>query len=34
MPPLRDQTPRWGEAAALARKWRLANLAERIEAMA
>jgi DNA polymerase-1 len=34
LPPLRDQTPRWSEAAALARKWRLANLAERIEAMA
>jgi exodeoxyribonuclease-3 len=34
LPPLRDQAPRWGEAAALARKWRLANLAERIDAMA
>jgi DNA polymerase-1 len=34
LPPLRDQKPRWTEAAALARKWRLANLAERIEAMA
>jgi DNA polymerase-1 len=34
LPALRDQRPRWVEAAALARKWRLANLAERIEAMA
>jgi DNA polymerase-1 len=34
LPPLRDQTPRWNEAAALARKWRLGNLAERIEAIA
>jgi DNA polymerase-1 len=34
LPVLRDQTPRWPEAAALARKWRLVNLAERIDAMA
>ena len=34
LPVLRDQAPRWPEAAALARKWRLVNLAERIEAMA
>ena len=34
LPPLRDQNPRWAEAAAIARKWRLANLAERGEAMA
>jgi DNA polymerase-1 len=34
LPALRDQAPHWAEAAALARKWRLANLAERIEAMA
>jgi exodeoxyribonuclease III len=34
LPPLRDQRPRWTEAASLARKWRLMNLAERIEAMA
>jgi exodeoxyribonuclease-3 len=34
LPPLRDQTPSWDVAAALARKWRLANLAERIEAIA
>jgi DNA polymerase-1 len=34
LPPLRDQTPRWEEAAALARTWRLQKLAERIDAMA
>jgi DNA polymerase-1 len=34
LPPLRDRTPRWDEAAALARKWRLANLADRIDAIA
>ena len=34
LPPLRDQTPRWEEAATLARRWRLQKLAERIEAMA
>jgi hypothetical protein len=34
LPPLRDQTPRWDEAAALARQWRLANLADRIDAIA
>jgi DNA polymerase-1 len=34
LPPLRDQTPRWDEAAALARTWRLQKLGERIDAMA
>jgi exodeoxyribonuclease-3 len=34
LPPLRDQTPRWKDAAALARKWRLAKLAERIDGIA
>ncbi len=34
LPPLRDQTPTWEEAAALARKWRLRKLAERIDALA
>jgi exodeoxyribonuclease-3 len=34
LPPLRDQTPTWGEAAALARKWRLGKLAERIDTLA
>jgi DNA polymerase-1 len=34
LPPLRDQKPRWSEAAALARTWRLGKLAERIDAMA
>jgi hypothetical protein len=34
LPPLRDQAPRWDEAAALARTWRLQKLAERIDAMA
>jgi DNA polymerase-1 len=34
LPPLRDQKPRWNEAAALARKWRLRKLGERIEAIA
>jgi DNA polymerase-1 len=33
LPPLRDQTPRWQEAAALAQKWRLRKLAERIDAL-
>jgi len=34
LPPLRDQAPRWAEAAALARTWRLQKLAERIDALA
>jgi DNA polymerase-1 len=34
LPPLRDQTPRWDEAAALARKWQLRKLADRIDAIA
>jgi len=34
LPPLRDQRPRWEEAAALARKWRLMKLAERLDALA
>jgi exodeoxyribonuclease-3 len=34
LPPLRDQTPDWAAAAALARKWRLAKLAERIDGLA
>jgi exodeoxyribonuclease III len=34
LPSLRDQTPRWTAAAALARTWRLAKLAERIEGLA
>jgi hypothetical protein len=34
LPPLRDQRPRWEKAAALARKWRLMKLAERLDALA
>jgi len=34
LPPLRDQKPHWAEAAALARKWRLMKLAERLDALA
>jgi hypothetical protein len=34
LPPLRDQKPRWEEAAALARRWRLQKLGERIEGLA
>jgi DNA polymerase-1 len=34
LPPLRDQRPRWEEAAALAQKWRLAKLAERLDELA
>jgi len=33
LPPLRDQTPTWDKAAALARKWELNQLATRLEAM-
>lgn len=31
LPPLRDQTPTWEKAAALARKWELNQLAKRLE---
>jgi DNA polymerase-1 len=34
LPPLRDQRPRWDEAAALARQWQLMNLAERLDGLA
>jgi hypothetical protein len=34
LPPLRDQRPRWDEAATLARKWRLGKLAERLDGLA
>jgi hypothetical protein len=30
---LRNQAPRWADAAALARQWRPAQLAERLAAM-
>ena len=33
LPPLRNQTPTWDDAAALARKWQLNALAKRLEAM-
>jgi len=33
LPPLRDQKPSWGKAAALARDWQLNKLAERLEAL-
>ena len=31
LPPLRNQTPTWNKAAALAREWELRNLAARLE---
>jgi hypothetical protein len=31
---LRDQAPRWADAAALARSWDLNRLAERLDALA
>jgi exodeoxyribonuclease-3 len=34
LPPLRNQTPTWDKAAALARKWELKQLAGRLEQMA
>ena len=34
LPPLRNQTPTWSKAAALARGWELTRLAERLEALA
>jgi exodeoxyribonuclease-3 len=33
LPTLRDQKPRWEDAAALARKWRLSKLADRLDAL-
>jgi DNA polymerase-1 len=33
LPPLRDQTPTWDKAAALARKWELNQLATRLESL-
>jgi len=33
LPPLRDQKPTWGEAAAPARKWQLNQLATRLETL-
>lgn len=33
LPPLRDQKPSWTKAAALARQWELARLADRIESL-
>jgi DNA polymerase I len=34
IPPLPDQTPSWGRAAALAREWRLTRLADRLAELA
>ena len=34
LPALEDQTPSWGDAAALAREWELNNLADRLAALA
>ena len=34
LPPLKDQTPTWAKAAALARKWELNRLADRLDALA
>jgi DNA polymerase-1 len=34
LPPLNDQTPNWVEASALARRWELNQLAERLEELA
>ncbi len=34
LPPLRDQTPTWSKAAALAQEWELHRLAERLTALA
>ena len=34
IPPLKDQTPTWAKASALARDWELNRLAERLEALA
>jgi DNA polymerase-1 len=34
LPPLRDQTPTWGKAAALMREWELNRLADRLDELA
>jgi hypothetical protein len=34
LPPLRTQTPTWDKAAALARRWGLNRLGDRLEALA
>lgn len=34
LPPIRDQTPSWGKAAALAQAWELNRLADRLEGLA
>jgi DNA polymerase-1 len=34
LPALADQTPRWADAAALAREWELNRLADRLDALA
>ena len=34
LPPLADQMPDWGRAAALARKWQLKQLADRLDELA
>jgi DNA polymerase-1 len=34
LPPIKDQTPSWGRAAALARDWELNRLAQRLEDLA
>ncbi len=34
LPPLRNQTPTWNEAASLTRQWELGNLAQRLEQLA
>jgi DNA polymerase-1 len=34
LPPLRNQTPTWDKAAALAREWELGKLAQRLEQLA
>ena len=34
LPPLDDQMPTWGKAAALSRTWELNRLAERLEELA
>jgi DNA polymerase-1 len=33
LPPLRDQSPKWMEAAALAHEWGLEQLAKRLETL-
>ena len=34
LPPLDDQTPRWGNAAALTRRWELGRLADCLDELA